>query len=88
MNDKERLIELLPKTFARQIENGKITSAATANYLIANGVTIQEHGRWEEEPFLLGTTNVCSLCGEYYGMPHGKFNYCPNCGAKMDGEIK
>lgn len=44
------------------------------------------HGRWIKKPFLLGTTNVCDKCGEYYGMPHGMFNYCPNCGAKMDRE--
>ena len=46
--------------------------------------TKQLRGRWIEKPFLLGTSNFCSLCGENYGMPHGKFNYCPNCGAKMD----
>ena len=45
------------------------------------------HGRWIEKPFLLGTSNFCSLCDSFYGMPHGKFNYCPNCGARMDGEL-
>lgn len=44
-------------------------------------------GRWSEKPYLLGTTNVCSVCGENYGMPHGKYNFCPNCGADMKGEI-
>lgn len=44
------------------------------------------HGRWIERPFLLGTTHVCSECGDYYGMPHGVFKFCPNCGAKMDLE--
>lgn len=43
-------------------------------------------GRWSEKPYLLGTTNVCSVCGENYGMPHGKYNFCPNCGADMRGE--
>ena len=43
-------------------------------------------GRWIEKPYLLGTTNVCSVCGENYGMPHGKYNFCPNCGADMRGE--
>ena len=42
------------------------------------------HGKWIEKPYLLGTSNFCSLCGENYGMPHGKHNFCPNCGAKMD----
>lgn len=44
------------------------------------------HGKWIEKPYLLGTSNFCSLCGENYGMPHGKHNFCPNCGAKMDKE--
>lgn len=28
----------------------------------------------------------CSECGEWYVMPYGKTNYCPNCGADMRGE--
>lgn len=42
------------------------------------------HGKWTEETYLLGTSNFCSLCGRNYGMPHGKYNFCPNCGAKME----
>ena len=36
------------------------------------------HGHWEEF--------VCSVCGEI-GWDN-EDNYCPNCGAKMDGERK
>ena len=43
------------------------------------------HGKWIEKTFLMGTSNFCSLCGCHYGMPHEKYNFCPNCGAKMDG---
>ena len=50
------------------------------------GVQEVRHGKWIEKPYLLGTSNFCSLCGENYGMPHGKYNFCPNCGAKMDKE--
>lgn len=42
------------------------------------------HGRWIEKPYLFGTTRYCSKCGDNYGMPHGVFNFCPNCGTKMD----
>ena len=45
-----------------------------------------KHGEWIEKPYLLGTTRYCSICNQNYGMPHGVYNYCPNCGAKMDGE--
>lgn len=44
------------------------------------------HGNWIEKPYLLGISNFCSECRENFGMPHGKFNFCPNCGVKMDLE--
>lgn len=28
----------------------------------------------------------CSECGEWYVMPYGKTNFCPNCGADMKGD--
>lgn len=28
----------------------------------------------------------CSECGEWYVMPFGKSNFCPNCGANMRGK--
>lgn len=37
------------------------------------------HGRWDSD--MSGAW--CSVCGEY---SEGEWNYCPNCGAKMDGE--
>ena len=43
------------------------------------------HGRWEIESGLA----VCSICGktpsEVYIDGSEKWNYCPNCGARMDG---
>ena len=40
------------------------------------------HGRWT------GKTYKCSLCGKWVDPLQGDadMNYCPNCGAKMDGE--
>lgn len=40
------------------------------------------HGRWE--PYLNeGLIVKCSVCGSRYVEP---WNYCPNCGARMDLE--
>lgn len=40
------------------------------------------HGHWE------GKTYKCSLCSKWIAPLQGDadMNYCPNCGAKMDGE--
>ena len=49
---------------------------------IANAPTVDAvevvHGRWLEGK----TLEKCSICGKK-GFPD--WNYCPNCGAKMDG---
>ena len=41
------------------------------------------HGRWDRVKFFAhATLHHCSICG------HAEiktYNYCPNCGAKMDG---
>lgn len=36
------------------------------------------HGRWSGVDY-----DKCSVCG---GLELGRTNYCPNCGAKMDGD--
>ena len=35
-----------------------------------------------------GWVSKCSLCGAEFHEPTHGANYCPNCGAKMDGERK
>ena len=46
-----------------------------------------KHGRWQEmggdEPWLHGC--CCSICGFTTAQD---YNYCPNCGAKMDGGVE
>ena len=51
-----------------------------------------KHGRWVEKDCVSKSnrgrvihyvTNKCSVCGKWNG--RHKHNYCPNCGAKMDG---
>ena len=45
------------------------------------------HGRWKGKPIAGYSTVKCSECGYVFMENSGKWNYCPNCGAKMD-EIK
>lgn len=97
MNDvKEKLIELLdtfPYELSDYIGDNKCfivdNHIELADHLIANGVTMQKHGRWK----ILGQrtygggrcyTHYCSECGQ-----HGfdDYKFCPNCIAKMDGDV-
>lgn len=62
-------------------EHGTRTPAVVAcQSLIQNAPTIDpvRHGKWIVSPNLV----ECSLCGRLYTYEH---NYCPNCGAKMEG---
>ena len=49
------------------------------------------HGRWEYIQQTLNTLSQlrCSFCGWWSLDPSidGAYNYCPNCGAKMDGGV-
>lgn len=42
------------------------------------------HGRWSEEDT---ERYVCTVCGKWFFIDSGDgdMNYCPHCGAKMDG---
>ena len=44
------------------------------------------HGRWiEQEKYTFGVMYDCSICGDRILDNGHSWNYCPNCGAKMDG---
>ena len=98
MDVREKLVGLVKRAII-DWEHGD-ASEWIADHRIANGVTVQEntasdvapvrHGRWEKQSGLYS----CSECGktcpydvqadviEYWAC-----NYCPNCGAKMDGGV-
>ena len=43
------------------------------------------HGRWvEKEKYTFGIMYDCSLCEDRILDNGHSWNYCPNCGAKMD----
>lgn len=58
---------------------------AEVHYMPAADVAPVRHGRWEtnsDRPDSL----ICSVCKRGFDMwKHDPHNYCPNCGAKMDG---
>lgn len=88
MTYKERIIEILQtQTGERKMQVSK--AERIAGVLIANDVVVQNHGKWMKMPG--GYQNeICSICTCWGGVDR-KGNpirtvYCPNCGAKMDGD--
>ena len=44
------------------------------------------HGQWiEQEKYTFGVMYDCSICDNRILDNGHSWNYCPNCGAKMDG---
>lgn len=54
---------------------------AEVRYMPAADVVEVRHGKWNKN----GNGRDCSICGFKYYANGGLFNFCPNCGAKMDG---
>ena len=91
MDVREKLVELLnevQETGVNEIPSGfgctreYIANEKVASHLIANVAPVV-HGRWlcvdtDTEKFFL-----CNRCKK---KEYLKSNYCPNCGAKMDGD--
>ena len=83
--DADRLIETLNKE--------KVPFNDDVNYFILNApaADVQEvkHGRWRKERVSstgYGSYGVyqCSICGAMFPDIGYGYDYCPNCGAKMD----
>ena len=94
MNVREKLVELL------QDEHNPVwmwfpnnmAMMQLADYLIANGVTVQECGYWESLTYCANAGVYCSVCHkkiykeDYAGCNRKnklRSDYCPHCGAKM-----
>ena len=72
------------KEFAEKYQNDVLRTICKAPTVDAVEVV---HGHWYKAPH---HPYRCSCCGEMalldmYGESHVRSNYCPNCGAKMDG---
>ena len=87
MDVKKKLVELLAPTSLNFEEAVYLT-----DYLVKNGVTVQEFGHWVSLTDCANAGVYCSVCHkkvykEDYAWCNRKnklrSNYCPHCGAKM-----
>ena len=84
--------EAIKKFIADGLNSGEfghdaVTILAEVEYMPTVDAEPVRHGRW-----IFGTANhreymKCSVCLKSQ-TPTGVFTYCPNCGAKMDEEVK
>lgn len=79
-NLNERLAYLLDKNGQYDyFTDGYGDAVSTVEEFLSADVAPVRHGRWKRYGKNLGE---CSECGEVVSVRN---NYCPNCGAKMDG---
>lgn len=101
MKSVEKFVDSLPaadvvekEKYDRLLENSLIVSSALQKYQKADVEEVR-HGRWEDSRRLdfggiYHWFRQCSEClyeREDY-TPEKDTNYCPNCGAKMDGDTE
>lgn len=87
--EREAAIKELMNDTPEQVGYSREDAADCIRYMDADDVAPVRHGRWEEASD--GDGIVCPFCRTdfctiIYDTEH--FNYCPNCGAKMDGGIE
>ena len=70
-------LELYPSEYA------KLEDAL--NKIPAADVSPVVHGEWIGKPIAGYSSVRCSNCRTVYSDNNGRWNYCPNCGAIMDG---
>ena len=89
IDKRERIV----RKFAPDLQEDEIRpTLKSIREFIANRPIVDaepvRHGTWEKRTYWIGSFGenqmVCSECGIKYGF-HAQYNYCPNCGAKMDG---
>lgn len=88
--DADKLREVLQRLSYDDWNQGASISWAEAYSEIANMInaipTVEvepiKHGRWIGKPIAGYSTVRCSACGNVFSENNGKWNYCPDCGAK------
>jgi hypothetical protein len=96
--DAKVLEAKIEKDFRKLIANqSRADLAAALSYvgdMVIDAPTVDAvevvHGRWINRTKvvhnMVDERNDCSNCGQVYWFAVPDFNYCPNCGAKMDGD--
>ena len=84
-----KLVSVLAKKFRSGMLHYDDLMATIADVPTVDAVGVV-HGRWEKAEY--NGWMRCDKCKDVYieegYLGNGKWNYCPNCGAKMDAEVE
>ena len=84
--ERETAIKSLLNDSPEQVGYSREDAADCIRYMDAADAAPVRHGKWKRSGALL----ECQRCGEIYSQLGGNagksWNYCPNCGCKMDLE--
>ena len=85
--EREAAIRELMNDTPEQVGYSREDAADCIRYIDAADVVPVRHGYWiSKNPHSYEWIFVCSNCDYIDGYPfNDRSNYCPNCGAKMDG---
>ena len=86
--EREAAIKELMNNTPEQVGYSREDAADCIRYMDAADVAPVRHGRWVSVPHKLA--RVCSVCNrdepyKFADIDTDVYDYCPNCGAKMDG---
>ena len=88
--DREAILSEIERREALMVGDKRISVDAMKHFIKnrpAADVAAVRHGRWvEKEKYTFGIMYDCSLCENRILDNGHPWNYCPNCGAKMDLE--
>ena len=87
--EREAAIKALMNDAPEQVGYSREDAADCIRYMDAIDVVPVQHGRWVSVPHKLA--RVCSVCNrdepyKFADIDADVYDYCPNCGAKMDGD--
>lgn len=87
--ERETAIKELMNDAPEQVGYSREDAADCIRYMDSADVVPVRHGYWiSKNPHGYEWIFVCSNCDYIDGYPfNDRSNYCPNCGAKMDGGI-
>ena len=87
--DRDAALREIERREARMVGDKRVSVDAMKSFIKtrpATDVAPVVYGRWiEQEKYTFGTMYDCSICGNRILDNGHSWNYCPNCGAKMDG---